>query len=235
MAKKQASQTSRDAKFYDDALNSRLRDLIDSSNTRTEDFANAVGATSSAVRMWYSGYSRPDIEKIPMICSFFDVSSDYLLGISEIPSSDIETRDICEKTGLDDNALLNLMRVAKAVTEQDGYISIPTAKEMVWLVNNLLQDIDLLMNISNYANGYVQMRALDVKSFGDGVDNGAVMQLLELGYKNFGPTFNFTVGNETADNHLFVCQRYLTEVLDSINTPAWQHKFSDSYSKEDDE
>ena len=87
----------------------------------------------------------------------------------------------------------------------------------------------------NHANGYVQMRALDDEPFGDGADNGAVMQLLELGYKNFGATFNFTVGRETADNHLFVCQRFLTEILDSINTPAWHHKFSDSYSDDDEQ
>ena len=73
------------------------------------------------------------------------------------------------------------------------------------------------------------MRALDGEPFVDGIDNGAVMQLLELGYKNFGPTFNFTVGCETVDNHLFVYQRALTEVLDSINFPAWYHRFTESY------
>ena len=229
MAKKQASQQSRDSKFYDDVLNKRLRDLMDSSNTRTEDFANAVGVSSSAVRMWHTGYSRPDIEKLPLICRFFNVSADYLLGISEIPSSDIETRDICEKTGLDANAMLNLLRIAKAVTTSDGYFSKATAKEMLWLVNNLLQDLDLLIGISQSANGYVQMNALDGEPFGDGVENGAVIELMKIGYENFGATFNFTVGRETAEHFLFVCQRCLTEILDNINSPAWHHKFADSH------
>lgn len=235
MAKKQASPQGRDSKFYDDMLNKRLRDLMDSSNTRTEDFANAVGVSSSAVRMWNTGYSRPDIEKIPMICDFFRVSADYLLGISDIASTDIEARDICEKTGLDDTALVNLLRITKAVTTGDGYFSKVTAKEMLWLINNLLQDIDLLIGISQSANGYVQMKALDGEPLGDGVDNGAVGQLMEMGYKNFGATFNFTVGRETSEYLLFTCQRSLTEVLDNIDFPAWHHKFADSYLSEDEE
>lgn len=235
MAKKQASGQSREAKFYDDVLNKRLRDLMDSNNTKTEDFANVVGVSSSAVRMWHTGYSRPDIEKIPMICSFFNVSADYLLGISEIPSSDIETRDICEKTGLDDSALLNLLRISKAVTTNDSYFSKLTAKEMLWFVNNLLKDLDSLIHISGSANGYVQMSELEDEPFGDGVENGVVAKLMAMGYENFGATFNFTVGSETAEHYLFMCQRCLTEVLDNINFPAWHKKFADSYNDEDKE
>ncbi|MDR2546815.1 MAG: helix-turn-helix transcriptional regulator [Lachnospiraceae bacterium] len=58
------------AKFYVVVLNCRLRELMDGEDFRTEDLANAVGIGSSGVRMWYTGYDRPDIEKLPMICKY---------------------------------------------------------------------------------------------------------------------------------------------------------------------
>lgn len=106
---------------------------------------------------------------------------------------------------------------------------------MLWLVNNLLQDIDSLISISGSANDYVQMIALKDEPFGDRVENGDVAQLMKIGYENLGTTFNFTVGRETAEHYLFVCQRYLTEVLDSIHAPAWHHKFPNRYSDKDEE
>ena len=93
------TQPNRKAKFYDDILNCRLRELMDTREAKTEELANAVSIGSSGVRMWYTGYARPDIDKIPAICKFYEVSADWLLGISDTRAVDIEMRDICEKTG----------------------------------------------------------------------------------------------------------------------------------------
>jgi len=74
--RKQTTSQNRKAKFYDDILNIRLRELLGGDGVRTEEVANAVGIGSSAVRSWYTGYARPDMEKISAICKFFGVSAD---------------------------------------------------------------------------------------------------------------------------------------------------------------
>ena len=231
MTKKQASQQKqqqgRKSKFYDEPLNQRLRALMDEHNTRSEDFAIAVGITSSAVRMWHGGYARPDIEKIPAICQFFGVSADYLLGLSDVPSVDIETRDICEKTGLNHNAMLNLLRIAKGAAEGDSFFSPATSQEMLWFVNTLLEDVDLSVRLANSANTYVQIRDAVDEPLGESVDDGTVIKLMKMGLEKFGPTFNFTVGRETAENLLFLCQRYLTELLENVQLPAYPMGYAD--------
>jgi len=86
---------------------------MDERKTRTEDFAKFVGISNSAIRMWYTGYARPDIEKIPAICKFFNVSSDYLLGMSPVASPNLDVKAICEKTGLSPRAVEVLIGLKK--------------------------------------------------------------------------------------------------------------------------
>ena len=223
MSDSQARKQGRTAKFYDDTLNSRLRELLDSRDTRTEDFANAVGISSSAVRMWYTGYARPDIEKIPAICKFFDVSADWLLGLSETQSVDIELRDICEKTGLSANALFKLIRYSEKQNEDgqpDSHDS-ATAAERLWLVNNLIEDEETLGTLADNANLYVNIRnAVEdfaVKEY----DGTSAIELTKLGIERFGMTFNFTQGKETSDFHAFLCQKYFLDFVEGIGMPAY--------------
>ena len=72
------------AKFYDSPLNKRIRELMNEGKIRTDDLAKALSVTVEAVRLWCAGYARPDIDKLPVISRFFDVSTDYLLGLSDI-------------------------------------------------------------------------------------------------------------------------------------------------------
>ena len=229
MLKKQAPSTGdkpqkqkvRTSKFYDDVLNQRIRELLEGQETRTEDFANAVGISSSAVRMWCTGYARPDMEKIPAICKFFNVNADYLLGLSTVPSVDVEIRDFCEKTGLSDAAVLNLLRLQKCVAGENTGVTKLTAMEQLWLVNNLLEDFESLTRLADAANQYVSIRNEAEVLEGEGYADGSMMELLEKGLRKFGPSFNITVGQETIENLAYVCQSYFLKYVDNLMMPAY--------------
>ena len=220
---KKTSSQNRKAKFYDDVLNCRLRELMDSSNARTEELANAVGIGSSAVRMWYTGYARPDIDKIPAICKFYEVSADWLLGLSETQSVDIEMRDICEKTGLSANALFNLIFYNKShnhVLPPDSNAS-ATAAERLWLINNLIEDEETLNILADNANMYVNIcKTIDDFELPE-YDGKSAIELTKLGIEKFGITFNFTQGKETADFHAFMCQKYFIDFVEGLDMPAY--------------
>jgi len=229
MAKKQAQitanepqkQKGRTSKFYDDVLNQRIRELLEGQEARTEDFANAVGISSSAVRMWCTGYARPDIEKIPVICKFFNVSADYLLGLSTIPSVDVEIRDFCEKTGLSDAAVLNLLQLQKLAMEESKRVSKLTAMEQLWLINNLLEDSESLPRVADVVNQYVSIRNESEALEGEGYSDNSMMELLKTGLQKFGPSFNITVGQDTVESIAYLCQSYFLKYVENVAMPAY--------------
>lgn len=226
LASKQTTQQGREPKFYDDVLNCRLRELLDGRKTRTDDFAKAVSISSSAVRMWYNGYSRPDMEKIPEICKFFDVSADWLLGLSDTQSVDIEMRDICKKTGLSVNALYALIRCSKNLNP-DGVPNShesSTAVERLWLINNLIEDEETLDKLSNNANLLINIRdAVENFEMPEYEGTGAV-EIMKKGFEIFGKTFNFTQGQETSDFHAYMCQKIFVDFIENIPAPAYWYK-----------
>ena len=220
MSDKQATQ-SRTAKFYDDVLNVRLRELMDGRKATTEEFATAVGTSSSAVRMWYTGYARPDMEKIPSICRFYNVSADWLLGLSEVQNVNMEHRHICKETGLTDNALFNIKRVNEQATKGKAPFPKLTAQEQMWLINRFIEEIDTLSEIANKANVYVNIRNA-VESFETlGYDGKSAIEIMKLGMKKIGMTFNFTQGQETADFLGYMCQKHFLDFIEGISAPAY--------------
>jgi len=221
MADKQATQQSREPKFYDDVLNCRLRELLDSKKTRTEDFAKAVSVSSSAVRMWYNGYSRPDMEKIPEICKYFDVSADWLLGLSDTQSVDIELRDICKKTGLSENALLNLKRLNDQVNEGKAPYPLLSAQEQLWLINHFIEESRTVYSIADNANMYVNIRNAVENYETPDYDGTSAVDITKMGIEKFGMTFNFTHGQETVDYLTFMCQKHFLDFIEGIPMPAW--------------
>ena len=49
-----------------------------------EEFAQVLGVSCQSVSRWENGSCYPDIELVPTIASFFDVSTDKLMGVDEI-------------------------------------------------------------------------------------------------------------------------------------------------------
>lgn len=44
----------------------------------------ALSVSQDTISLWETGKSLPDIETLVRICAIFDVTSDYLLGLSQI-------------------------------------------------------------------------------------------------------------------------------------------------------
>ena len=83
-------------KYSNSILTQNLRKRITPENTR--ELAAACNVSESAVRLWSSGATRPDIDNIPTIARVLNVPIDYLFGY--------ESEKIIEKSR-DDIQLLN--------------------------------------------------------------------------------------------------------------------------------
>lgn len=70
-----------------------------------EKIAKSVGISSSALSNYLSGTRTPQGGTLRMLAKYFNVSVDYLQGLSDVPSIDISIQQICKRTGLSQTAL----------------------------------------------------------------------------------------------------------------------------------
>lgn len=153
MKEKQAKITSnkkdkRSADFYDNALNKNIRELLKESNTTSVKLAQHLGVTGEAVRWWNGGYSRPDIDKIVAIASFFNVSTDYLLGITSYRDKKTEEMTVSE-TGLSEVAAKKIKRMGVSGVDYAGSVSMDTFRaKQLHILNSLIEHKDFNRLIS---------------------------------------------------------------------------------------
>ena len=54
------------------------------------EFSKKIGVTKQCVSNWENGYIQPSIDMLIKIAKTFSVSTDYLLGINDNPTLDVE-------------------------------------------------------------------------------------------------------------------------------------------------
>ena len=64
-------------------IGDRLKDLRNDKKLMKKEVAEALGISVSCYGGYEQGYRKPDLKTLIKLCRFFDVSSDYLLGIEE--------------------------------------------------------------------------------------------------------------------------------------------------------
>lgn len=62
---------------------SRFRGLLDETNKTQKEICDILGIRTQKLSNWKTGYSEPNFDDILMLADFFEVSTDYLLGLSE--------------------------------------------------------------------------------------------------------------------------------------------------------
>ena len=141
-------------------FSSRLKELMDNSTPKTtqQDLADLLGVTRQQISNYVIGKTAPDPDCICTLAKYFDVSTDYILGISDIPRSDADISKMNKLLGLSEEALSFLQWQMAALYEltnketpgeaikeyermlnafQDNGLSykIKTAKDLGFLVN----------------------------------------------------------------------------------------------------
>ena len=61
----------------------RLSDFINETGLSKRQFAKKVGISAMSVSDWTTGKIQPNAESIYLICKSFNVSADYLLGLTD--------------------------------------------------------------------------------------------------------------------------------------------------------
>lgn len=61
----------------------RLTELLNENSLSKRALAQAIGVSAMSISDWSTGKVQPTAENIYIIASFFDVTSDYLLGLED--------------------------------------------------------------------------------------------------------------------------------------------------------
>lgn len=70
-----------------------------------QEVSDAIGITRVAMGYYEKGERKPDIEMLYRIADFYKVSADYLIGITDVKTTNIETKAIAKNIGLSENAI----------------------------------------------------------------------------------------------------------------------------------
>lgn len=89
----------------------RLSDLVNekaNSGHKQKEVAAAIGVGSGTLSEWCSDQKTPTIDALPKIAAYFDVSSDWLIGLSDVKSPDNSIQGACHTIGISESAVTNL-------------------------------------------------------------------------------------------------------------------------------
>lgn len=82
----------------------RLQRLIDGEQSR-QTIADKIGCNVSLITKHYNGNKIVTIDSLKKYAEYFNVSTDYLLGLSEAKTTDKDLQFICDYTGLNENII----------------------------------------------------------------------------------------------------------------------------------
>ena len=104
---------------YNDPFLVRFRNLAEEKGNTMEEMAQAFSTTRQTVRNWQNGETIPDAKSICHIAKFFNVTADYLLGLTDTPVLNADVRQIADYTGLWGRAVA-LLHIKKECDLREG-------------------------------------------------------------------------------------------------------------------
>lgn len=126
----------------------RLRELRKEKQISQQTLANTLGIAKSTVGYWENGDSLPDAQSLAALADLYGVSADYMLGRSDVKSTEMSIQEICDSTGLREGTVELLMELQQSVAAQGD----ESPKDMLILgaVDLLMQCRELMAEIGLY-------------------------------------------------------------------------------------
>lgn len=90
---------------YGDPFPSRFRNLIEKKGETLDALATEFNTTRQTVSNWQNGVTVPDAVSICDIARYFGVTTDYLLGLTDVKTIETNVRAVAEYTGLSEDAI----------------------------------------------------------------------------------------------------------------------------------
>lgn len=111
-----------------DEFSSKLKLLRKEKNLQQGELAKELGVSRGSISFYENGDRVPDIEFLSKASAYFDVSADWLLGLSDVRSVESDVKIGCSVTGLTEQAIRKIMNFESShrgdLIENVGFFSI---------------------------------------------------------------------------------------------------------------
>lgn len=104
------------------AMGERLEMLLKENGVKQKELASAIGVLDNMVSYFVRGTRTPNVKQIMAIADFFGVSADYLLGRTDVKTTDTSIKEISEYTGLSEENIEALHRSKESSEPLNDYI-----------------------------------------------------------------------------------------------------------------
>ncbi len=133
-----------------DALQTRLEDLLADNPAKRIDIANAIGISSGSLSGYINANKEAGICNLVRIADYFNVSTDYLLGRTEVSSTDDNIKISCKTTGLNEKAISVIRSTDFNLQDEDCFLS------RLDMLNMLFADKELLGLFASWVDNLIE-------------------------------------------------------------------------------
>lgn len=86
-----------------------LSKLIEDKKTENKtqnQIADEIGISTGALSKYLNGNATPKADVLYLLAKYFNVTADYLLGLSDVPTTDKDLQFVCNYTGLSEDTIV---------------------------------------------------------------------------------------------------------------------------------
>ena len=84
-------------------IGSRISNLRKQANEKQEDLAKVIKCNRASLANYENGKRMIDINRLIMIAEHYNTTTDYLLGLSDVSTTDVDIKQVCDYTGLNED------------------------------------------------------------------------------------------------------------------------------------
>lgn len=132
----------------------RINELLAINDVKQKELAAHLSVSDNIVSYFVKGARVPNTEQIIKIANFFNVSSDYLLGLSDAKTTDTDLKMIVDYTGLSEESASNLHNAAQTQFWH----------EKLSFINALILNDELLLVYCKYLESLAVCSALEERN-----------------------------------------------------------------------
>ncbi len=124
----------------------RLKKIMKEKNMTQAELAKKINVSRQSISLYINGDRNPDIAVLKSIAERLEVSADYLIGLSDVSSPDINMNASCEYTGLSEEAMKILVSYKEyyAIKDIDYLIQADILLELSSVIENAKDGLDEL-------------------------------------------------------------------------------------------
>lgn len=181
----------------------RILTLRQKANERQEDLAQALNCNRGTIANYEKGARTPDAETLAQIAQHYNTTTDYIVGLSDVTTSNITVKEICDYTGLNEKSINQLYLLKKASNGEFDLENVPEE----YLEYSLDKSINEQLSVESYTfkaqNAVTYLNQL--------IQSKHLLHISDYAYEWY-----FLAGEE-CDREEYIYIKYCVKLLNELN------------------